>query len=309
MNDARAAGALAARPAGVGWVSWALLALGVLSASISAILTRYASAEHLGDAQPLAIAFWRCALGALALAPFAAARLRSVPARRTGSAAIAGVFLAVHFATWLTSLDLTTIAHSVLLVSISPVFVALAARFILGERLRSLGWVGMVLALVGTAAITGGPGGDASALGDLLAFVGGVTAGGYVFAGQLARRHLGILEYAVITYTLAAVPILAVCLARGIPLGGYGAPTWLAIAAILVGPQLLGHTILNLVVKDIGATVVSVAIMAEPPIAVVAAFLLFGEVPSAIVYPAGAVILTGIYLVSRARMVGPVVTD
>ncbi|MDQ3646774.1 MAG: DMT family transporter, partial [Actinomycetota bacterium] len=111
------------------------------------------------------------------------------------------------------------------------------------------------------------------------------------------------------TYTAAGVLVLAACIAGDVPLTGYDGQTWGAIAAILIGPQLLGHTILNLVVKDIGATTVSVAIMAEPPIAVALGFVLFAEAPSLLVYPGGVAILIGIFMVSRSRIPTPVLSD
>jgi drug/metabolite transporter (DMT)-like permease len=219
--------------------------------------------------------------------------------------AIAGCFLAVHFASWITSLGLTTVAASVLLVSASPIFVALAARFLFGERLATKGWVGLGLALTGTA-IVGGTGlGGSSLSGNALALLGGATAGGYAMAGGLARQRLGILEYAVVTYAVAAALLLVACLVSGAALFDYGAQTWWAIAGLIVGPQLLGHTVINLVLSDLDATTVTVAIMGEPIIAITLAFIFFSEVPSWTVYPGGAAILVGIYLVSTARKTPP----
>ena len=284
---------LAHRPT---WVPWILLAVGICAASVSAILIRYAN-----DADPLAISFWRCAVGAAVLTPFARRRLGDMDRSDRRLPAIAGVFLAVHFASWITSLELTTVASSVLLVSASPIFVALAARVFFHEHLATAGWVGLVLALAGTALVGGTGFGGSSLEGNGLALLGGATAGGYAMAGQLARRSLGILEYAVVTYAVAAALLLVACLVGGVELWGYDAQTWWAIAGLIVGPQLLGHTVINLVLSDIDATTVTVAIMGEPIIAITLAFALFDEVPSWTVYPGGVAILVGIYLVSVAR--------
>ncbi|MEA2460670.1 MAG: hypothetical protein QOH90_847 [Actinomycetota bacterium] len=293
-----------ARPVGLShrapWVPWALLALGTSAASTSAILIRYAT-----DADPLAISFWRCAAGAALLFPFARPRMKGLEREAFRLPAIAGVFLAVHFASWITSLGLTTVASSVLLVSASPIFVALAARFLFGERLPTAGWVGLAIALAGTAIVGGTGFGGSSLDGNALALLGGATAGGYAMAGALARRRLGIMEYAVITYAVAAVLLLIACLVSGASLAGYGARTWLAICGLIVGPQLLGHTVINLVLSDLDATTVTVAIMGEPIIAITLAFIFFSEVPSWTVYPGGAAILAGIYLVSTARKSAP----
>lgn len=171
-------------------------------------------------------------------------------------------------------------------------------------------WVGIALTLVGTAliAIPGGGEGKASLFGDTLALLGAVTVAGYTLAGQFSRQRLGIVEYSVITYGAAALLLLPVCLAAGIPLWGYPASTWLALAGI-VGPQLLGHTVLNFVLKDLDSTTVSAAVMAEPPIAIALAFLLFSETPSVWVYPAGLAILCGILLVSINRGQAPEIIE
>lgn len=292
--------ATAPADAGTGptWVSWALLALGVVSVAGAAILIRYAD-----QAEPLAISFWRCAAGAAILAPFGGKGFRRLTGRGWLLPILAGAFLAVHFATWITSLELTTVANSVLLVCTTPIFTAIAARLIFKERFRVAVWIGIALTFAGTGLIAGAGGGEgeASLSGDMLALIGAITVGGYTLAGQVSRRSLGIVEYAVITYGAAALLLLPVCLATGVPLVGYSAQTWAAIAAIVVGPQLLGHTVLNFVLKDLDATTVTVAVMAEPPIAIALAFVLFSEAPSALVYPGGAAILLGILLVSLNR--------
>lgn len=283
-------------------LSWALLALGVIAASVSAILIRYAE-----DAGALAISFWRCALGAALLAPFA--RWRGLERAQLGPAVLAGSFLAVHFATWISSVNLTTVALSVLLVSTTPVFAAGAAHVLFGERIGRRGWSGIALALGGTALVAGVDLGGSSLTGNLLALAGGAAAAGYVMAGAAARRTLGIVEYAVVAYGVAALLLAPVCLLAGVELGGYGGATWMALAGIIVGPQLLGHTVINLVLKDIDATTVSVTIMAEPVIATVLAFVLFDEVPGLLIYPGGAAILAGIYLVSTVPKPEAVVVE
>jgi drug/metabolite transporter (DMT)-like permease len=281
------------RPA---WIAWALLALGVLAASVSAILIRYAQ-----DANPLAISFWRCALGALALLPFARWRQHGATSATVKTSAIAGFFLALHFASWITSVGLTSVASSVLLVSTTPVFAALIVWLAFKERLESVGWVGISLTLLGVGLVGGGDFGGSSGVGNLLALIGGATVAGYLILGAVARRTLGIVEYAVVAYTTAGVILLPVCLLAGVDLWGYDSRTWWALAALVVGPQLLGHTVINSVLTEIDATTVAVTIMAEPIIATALAFVLFSEEPSLLIYPGGILILIGIYLVTTVR--------
>ena len=278
------------------WAPWALLFLGTFAASLAAILIRYAEGAH-----PLAISFWRCAAGAVVLAPFAWSKLREVTRSEARPAVIAGIFLAVHFATWIASVGMTSIASSVLLVSTAPIFIAIAARYLFREGLGRGAWWGIALAMAGTLVVTGLDFGGSSLDGNALALVGGATAGGYILAGRAARRSMGILAYAVIAYAVAALTLLVVLVPSGVALMGYDAGTWWAIVALIVGPQLLGHTLINLTLSDLDATTVSVTIMAEPIIAIIMAFVLFDEVPSWLIYPAGIAVLAGIYLVSTAR--------
>lgn len=267
--------------------------------------------RYAGGAEPLAIAFWRCAAGTVALAPFGRRGYSRLALRGWILPVVAGAFLAVHFGSWITSLELTTVASSVLLVSTTPVFTALAARYLFRERLRGAVWLGIALTLGGTAliAVAGGGEGETSRSGDALALLGAVAVAGYTLAGEVSRRRLGIIEYSVITYGSAALLLLAVCLAGAIPLWGYPSSTWLAIAGIVVAPQLLGHTTLNFVLRDLDSTTVSVAVMAEPAIAIGLAYVLFSEAPSVLVYPGGLAILAGILLVSVNRGRAPEIIE
>ena len=158
--------------------------VGVLAVGAAAIFIR------LADAPALGIAFWRCALGVLALLPLAALRREKVPkGRDLGTGAVAGIALGAHFGTWIASLDYTSVAASVVLVSTTPVFVGVAAYLLFGERTSVVSFVGIVLAIAGTAAIAGGgPGSDTAALlGNVLALAGAVAMAVYVLIGRSLR--------------------------------------------------------------------------------------------------------------------------
>lgn len=277
-------------------VTWSLLTLGVVVASTSAILIRYAE-----DADPFAISFWRCAAGAVMLVPFAARGFRRLDPAAVRSALASGAFLAAHFATWITSVRLTSVAASVLLVSTTPVFTAIAGRALFGDRLPKLTWGGIGLAIAGAGVVAGTDFTGSSNEGNFLAVAGAAGAAGYFMFGERARRNLSITEFAVIAYLAAALLLLPLVVIDGAALGGYEAPTWWAMAGMVLGPQLLGHTVINFVLKDIDATTVAVVVMAEPVIAGGLALLLFGERPSPTLYAGGAAILAGIYLVTAAR--------
>lgn len=281
-----------------------LLAFGILVVSWAGPLIRLAT-----EAPPLAIAFWRTAIASAVLLPLALARQRPDLAAvrpRAGMFALSGAFLALHFASWIASIDLTTVAASVLLVTSAPIWVALASVF-MGEGLPARGWLGIALAVGGAAIVTGaGAGaGTTSMVGNLLALGGALAASGYLILGRRLRPTTPILSYAAVVYGCASALLLVSALVLRVPLGGYSLNTWLAIIALGVGPQLIGHTIFNFLLDDMEAWKVAAAIMGEPVGSAVIAVLLFREVPPPLVVPGGLVLLFGIALTvgagSRAR--------
>jgi drug/metabolite transporter (DMT)-like permease len=148
--------------------------------------------------------------------------------------------------------------------------------------------------------VAGAASGDSSLVGNLLALAGGAAGAGYALTGQVARRTAGILEYSVVAYGAAAILLLLGALCTGTPLSGFDSGTWQAIVALTLVPQLIGHTLINITLRDIHATVVTVTIMAEPIIATALAYVLFDEIPSWWTIPGGVAILIGIFLVSQA---------
>lgn len=286
------------------WVPWVILGVGVLAASVSAILIRYAD-----DASGIALSFWRSAAGSLLLLPFAIPGLKRMESRDYLLPIVAGVALAAHFATWITSVNLTSVASSVLLVCTTPIFVAIAARWIFAERLGALGWSGIALALLGSVLIAGFDFGGTRMEGNVLALIGAITVSGYSLAGRVSRQKLGILEYACVTYGAAALTLLIVALPMQVRLGGYSSQTWWAIVGLIVGPQLLGHTFINFALRAIDATRVSIVVMAEPVVATILAYFLFQETPTWLAYPGGLAILAGIYLVTKVQQQPPVISE
>ena len=273
------------------------LVVGVLAVSTSAILIRVA------DAPPVSIAFWRCAGGSLALAPFALrARRRSGPLDgvQRRQLVASGLFLAAHFAAFISSLSYTTVASAAVLVATVPLFVGAGAAVFLAEPATPKTWAGIALAMVGAAGIaladvTGLPSGDAL-LGDLLAFAGAALVAGYLIIGRAARQRLPVSRYAADVYGVAAVVLLIAALATGAPLLGYSAGTWLAIAGMIVGPQLLGHTVFNTLLGAVPPTVIAVVVIAEPIGSTTLAFLLLSETPAAGFWLAAPLIVAGVWL-------------
>jgi drug/metabolite transporter (DMT)-like permease len=278
----------------------ALLIAAVAAVSWSGPLVRLA-----GEAPPLMIAFWRTALATAVLAPLALARHRQEISQLTRRDLIqmlaAGAFLALHFATWIASINLTTIASSVLLVSSTPLFVA-AASAAIGERLPRAGWVGMAVAVGGVVLVAGADLAEIATAGrgNLLALAGAVTGAGYLFMGRQVRRRRSLLVYASGVYGICCLAVLAGAILTGNDLVGYPVETWLIVAAIGVGPQLIGHTAFNFLLQEVEASRVTAAILGEPLGSALIAVALFGEVPSWWVLPGAVLLLGGVGVVLRS---------
>lgn len=295
----------------------AALLLGVFAVSSSAILSRYAmgaepqvAAAVAGTAPALAVAFWRCALGAVALAPLAWRAHRRTPVQLTATRRRqlvgSGVSLGLHFALFQAALALTTVASATTLVTMSPLFVALGAWWFLREPTDRRTAVGMAITIVGALVIGAGDlaavdlGGRAL-VGDALAFGGAIAVSGYLLAGRAARRDVPATVYSCLVYAVAAAGLLAVCLAVGAPLIGYDLGTWAAIAGIVVGPQLLGHSVFNALLAHVPATVISTVVLSEPIGAGLLAWLLLGELPAAAFALGAPLVLAGVALATARR--------
>ncbi|RBY74877.1 EamA family transporter [Geodermatophilus sp. TF02-6] len=275
------------------------MAVAVVGISLSAPLTTMLTAPVL------ALAFWRNVGGTAALLPVLLLRERPTLAglrpRDLGTSAVAGLFLAAHFAAWLPSLSMTTVAASTALVTTTPVWTALAAR-VSGVRLPAAIWWGLVLAVLGVALIAGV---DVTVslralAGDGLALLGAICAAGYVLAGARARQRLSTSAYAVVCYSVCAAVVAVSAAVVDVPLAGFAARDWLLIAAITGCAQLLGHTLLNLLLSSVGPTVVSLVVLLEVPGALVFALVLLGQVPPLLALPGVALVVAGVALVVRA---------
>lgn len=267
------------------------LAVAVFAVSWGSILVR------LCEAPSLAIAFWRLALSTVVLVPVV---LRTGRPGRTalGPATLAGFFLAVHFATWISSLAFTTVASSVVLVSTTPVFTALLAPWFLGERPGPRAWAAVVLALGGSLAIAGGDlavGGTAW-VGDLLALVGAFAVALYFMIGRRVRETASFGVYLATVYAAAAVFLGGFAWVAGTALTGFPSATWGYLALLALVPNLLGHGLLNWSVRRLRALTVNLAVLGEPVLATAYAAGLFGEVPGAMFYLGGVLILAGVAL-------------
>jgi drug/metabolite transporter (DMT)-like permease len=291
---------------------------GILVASTSAIVIRFAQRE----ASSIVIAAYRLAMATLILVPLALRwRRRELLGLRRGQAGLIGLsggFLALHFATWISSLEYTTVASSVVLVSTTPLWVALLSPVFLRERPTRWVAVGMVVALAGgtlvgiseACQVQAGrlscPPAEAffqgkAFMGNLLALAGALSAAAYLLVGRWLRPTLSLLAYITTVYGVAAVVLAVMALASGNQLAGFPPQVYLACLALAVGPQLLGHTSLNYSLRYLSAAFVSVVLLGEPISSTVLAMIILKETPTTLQLAGGAIILLGIFLASQGQ--------
>ena len=281
-------------------VDFVVLGVAVLAVSTSGPLIRYAAAPAL------AIGMWRTILAVPVVGLLALRRPR--PDRRERRLiAASGLLLALHFALWVPSLSYTSVASSVALVATQPIWAALIARA-RGEVVAREVWIGIGIALVGVVILTGVDFGlsTRALFGDLLALAGGCSAAAYVTVGAEVRRTVDTVVYTAGCYAIGGAALFVLCVVTGRELTGYDTGTWLAIIGLVVGAQLLGHTLLNQVLRTISATSVSVAILFEVIGAAIIAAIAFDETPPLAAAPAALLILAGTVVVIRSGRRRPI---
>jgi drug/metabolite transporter (DMT)-like permease len=279
-----------------------LLAVGIVAVSFSGPIAAATAAPAL------AVAFWRNALGAAAVLPWAATRRRAELARVLGSergvlvrAVAAGLVLAVHFGLWIPSLRLTSVTAATALVTTAPLFTMVADR-LAGRRVPPAVVAGVLTSVTGVLVITGvdATTSQRALTGDLLALGGGAAAAAYTLLGASVRRTVSTTGYTSVAYTVCALALLPVCLLGGAPLAGYAPRTWAELAVLTLTAQLLGHSLLNRALRSVGATTVSLAVLLEVPGATLVAWAVWGQAPPAATLPGAALLLAGLAVVVRA---------
>jgi drug/metabolite transporter (DMT)-like permease len=280
-----------------------VLVVAVVAVSLASIFVR------LADASGVVISAYRMLIAGTILLPLTLRGLRRTPLRGRPLLAtlLAGLLLAGHFATWLTSLSYTSIAAAVTLVSTVPLWVALLGWLLLGIAPTLSVLLGALLAVAGGSVIGFGDiaGGSAPLVGDGLALAGAVLFAGYLLLGRYVQRSgVDLQAYAGATYGIAALALLPLPLVFGFPYGGYSVETWLWIALLALVPQLIGHTGFNFAVRHLDPTLVATVMLLEPLGATLLALLVFGEIPSLLTVIGAVALLLGVLITVRAGRAG-----
>jgi drug/metabolite transporter (DMT)-like permease len=292
--------------------------IAILAVSTASIFIRFAQG---GGAPSLVIATLRLAFATLLLAPIALSKhreeLKSLTRTEILTGLLSGLFLALHFATWISSLEYTSVASSVVFVSTGPLWVALLSPTLLKEQLTKAAVVGLGLAIAGGVVIGLS---DACAwerglvcpalgdvlqgramLGNFLALAGAWTVTGYLIIGRKMRSRISLIPYIFMVYGFAAAALIVMMLAAGNSPFGYAPQTygWIFLLAAL--PQLVGHSTYNWALKYLPAALVAVTTLGEPIGSAVLAFFVLNETPTLAAMTGGALILAGIYLASSVK--------
>ena len=290
--------------------------VGILAVSTASIFIRFIQAEGVSS---LVIAALRLTIACLILAPIALQRhrdeLRILNKREIFLALLSGAFLAVHFATWITSLEYTTVASSVVFVSTSPLWVAILAPLTIKEPVSRVILIGMGLALVGGVIVGlsdsctfGGGSIDCpplsnffagkAFLGDALALAGAFAAAGYFLIGRRVREKVSLIPYIFLVYGMAAVILVIIMLAAGESPFGYSPQIYIWLILLALIPQLLGHSTFNWALGYLSAAYVSITLLGEPIGSAILAFFILDEVPSGLMLFGAILILIGILIAS-----------
>jgi drug/metabolite transporter (DMT)-like permease len=249
----------------------------------------------------LTLIFWRNLGGSLATLPFALRHSRD----RVGVkwALIAGVLLALHFVGFFLAMRWTTVAAGTALVALQPIFAALFVK-LSGGHIPSKAWLGMLVSFIGVGLVAGV---DLQIsykafLGDLAAIISAALAAAYIMAGSKAQRTLETTTYTTICYFICAMTALPMALIAGNEIFSFSAKEWWILLGLILGAQLLGHSMFNSALKRVSPAIVSLIVFFEVPVSAVLAFWWLGQKPPAGIIPGIVLILIGcILVVTRTR--------
>jgi drug/metabolite transporter (DMT)-like permease len=272
-----------------------VLLIGVFFVSWAAILIK------LSHAEPTTIAFFRMFFSTFMVAlaiPFYHGKW-FVQKRDMAITLLSGIFLGLHFYTWVAGLKVTSISSSVVLVTTQPIFVAILGYLILRERIGIYGVIAVILGLLGSFLVARGdlkidP---AHLKGDILSLLGAVFAGSYLFLGRYLRPRIDLIPYIVTVYGVSSLVLLILGLATSSIAAPAGGSEYLIFFLLALGPTILGHNLYNYALRHLPAFPVGISILGEPVLATIWGILIFGEKPLFTTLLGGIIIILAIVLV------------
>jgi len=257
----------------------------------------------------LSIAFYRLFFTTLLIMPMVFLRIKirkelfSLSRSTLYIMIIIGIILAAHFALWVTSLKLTSVASSVILVTAHPLLVGPVSHFLFKEKLSFVNIFGIILSVSGVFILVYGNYGFNSGVldtleGNILAILGGIAAGLYILGGRKIRKNVSVSSYAFVVYGVGTIVLFFICLFFKTPLYNFNLNDYLIILLMAVVAGLFGHTLYNWALKNVRASLASVALLGEPIGSTLLAFIIpwINQIPSQYTILGGVIILLGIYL-------------
>ncbi len=293
-----------------------VLFVGILAVSSASLLIRFSQKE----APSLVIAAARMTIAAIIATPFCLKRFIT-EIKQTKTTVIlllilSGIFLALHFASWITSLEYTSVASSVVFVTTAPLWVSLLSPIFLKERITKKIFWGLVISLLGSVIV----GLNSSCtfqnnqficqdlvksfqsralIGNGLALAGAFLSAGYLMVGRKTRNSVSLISYIYSVYSVSAVVLIFLVVITGQKITGYSPQIYLWMIALAVIPQIIGHSAFNWALKYLSAAYVSIALLGEPIGTVILTMMFLQETPAFLEITGGILILVGIIVATQ----------
>lgn len=276
-----------------------IIGIGIITLSFASILIK------LTNAPSIVIAAGRLAVAALILQPLFWGQFHKlrfeIKQTQWGYIILAGILLAAHFTMWIESLSHTSVPSSVVLVATDPIFVAILSPLLLHEKVSLKIILAIILGMIGTIIVASqGIGSFAMTKGNLLALGAAVCAGGYLLVGRKVRPSTSLRSYIYIMYTTAAIILVSAVFITGNKFSGLSFQSYLFIALLGLGPQLIGHTSFNWALRYLTAPIVAMTILGEPIGTIILSWLILKAPPTMTEIIGGLIICAGIYLAATS---------
>ena len=280
------------------------LAIGVLAVSTSAIFVKLVSAPA-----PV-IAFYRLLFAVVVMTPVFLLKyvheLRLITKKDWMYSIIAGVFLAFHFILWFESLNYTSVASSVVFVTLQPLFAFIGTYLFFKERLSFIAVLSGALSIFGSVIISWGDFriSGMALFGDFLALVASAVVTAYLLFGQNVRKRLSLITYTFVVYGISAITLLLYVLILRYPLYPYPSADWIYFGLLALVPTLLGHSLFNWSLKWLSTSTISMSILFEPVGAAILAYYILDESVIWTQVVGGVIVISGItvFLIHERRI-------
>ncbi|WP_054861501.1 EamA family transporter [Gracilibacillus sp. JCM 18860] len=276
------------------------IVIGVISLSTAAVFVKLAG----GDVPPSIIANYRLLLAAfLMLPPYVVVKKRQeikmLKKKEWILTILAGISLAIHFIVWFESLQYTSVASSVVLVTLQPIFAFIGTYFFFHERFSSGTIISMFIAIFGSIIIAWG--GDVqiagkALYGDLLAILGAIFITAYFLFGQRVRKKVSMMTYTCIAYSIGAIMLIMYNMILKNSFFHYTSFEWSIFVFIAIIPTIFGLNLLNWSLKWVSSSVISMGIVFEPVGAAILAYFLLEETITWSQWLGGTIIIFGLLL-------------